>query len=440
MPRSNTSGTLSALKMSRNTTSESNNLLVARGNQLHQIILWITGFFGIGYGVLDFIQGNYDQTLMNISVTPIALISYWLYRTGFINASKIINLLGVTVIISLHSFIQTQATLVLAFFIPILLSTLIVFQGRDRNIGYILTTIIFFWMIFLLLSDTSIGNPLELSKEELKIEWLINLSGSAIVTIMEVVFILILNRSMQNELLEKTKILDENNQILQASIQTKDKLISIISHDIRGPVIMVNSGLGMIEWSDKLEDEDKAIFEELKKRSNATVSLINNLLVWTRSQTNQIKFKPHKLSTKEIKEIYSNFLDFSNYKNIDIKLNIPDQIEVWADANMLEIILRNLFSNAIKFTPSEGTIELGVIGKNNNVEFYIIDNGKGLSDEAKHKILQGNPHSTVGTDNEKGHGLGLQIVREFIQQHGSELVIHSELNKGSRFSFTLKHH
>jgi signal transduction histidine kinase len=399
--------------------------------------LWIVVFFGIGYSILDFLQGNYDQALMNICVTPIAGFCYWLFKKGFINASKIINLLGVTFIISLHSFIQTQATLVLAFFIPIFLSTLIVFQGRDRNIGYISTAIVFFWMIFLLLSDTTIGNPKDLTKAELRLEWLINLSGSAMVTIMQVVFILTLNRSMQNELLEKSKILDQNNQLLQTSLNAKDKLISIISHDIRGPVVMVNSGLSMIESSGKLDDEDLTIFEELKRRSNSTVALINNLLVWTRSQTDQIKFKPQLLNANELRNMYSNFIEFDNNKNINISLNIPDEIEVLADSNMLETILRNLFSNAIKFTPKKGFIELGITKSNDSFEFYITDNGIGMSAEMINNVFKGNSFTTLGVDKEKGHGLGLQIVSEFIEHHGSVLKIESEEGKGSKFYFSI---
>ena len=440
MPRSTVAGTLNALRKSRNTSSESNDLLVLRGNQLHIIILWIVGFFGIGYALLDYLQGNYDQTIMNLTVTPIAIGCYWLFRKGFIVASKIINLLGVTVIISLHSFIQTQATLVLAFFIPILLSILIVFQGREKKTGYILTGLVFIWMIFLLLSDVTINGHRELTKEELRIEWLINLSGSAVVTMMQVIFILILNRSMQNELLEKSQILDKNNQTLQESLQTKDKLISIISHDIRGPVIMVNSALSTIDWADKLDEEDKAIFEELKKRSQATVSLINNLLVWSRSQTEQIKYKPQILNSNDIRNIYKNFIDINNDKGISVNLVIPDQIDVWADATMLETILRNLFSNAIKFTPAEGAIELGITKNSNGYLFYVSDNGIGLSEVAKQKIIQGDPHTTSGTENEKGHGLGFQIVREFIAHHKSELKIEANEEKGTKFYLIISHH
>jgi signal transduction histidine kinase len=433
-------GTLKALKMSRKTSSESESLLVIRGNQFHQIMLWVTGFLGIGYGILDYAQGNFDQVIMNISITPIMAVCYWLFKKGFINLSKIFNLVAVTIIISLHSLIQTQATLVLSFFIPIFLSSLILFQGKDRFIGYVLTAIIFAWMVLLLITDVTIGNPISLTRQELKIEWLINLTGSSIVIIMEVIFILILNSSMQNELIEKSKNLDLNNQKLQASLLTKDKLISIISHDIRGPVVMVNSGLQMIELENKLNEEDNLIFEELKKRSNATVNLINNLLIWTRSQTNQIKYKPQNINQSELHEMFSRFIDFDNNKNIKINLSIPDKLDFHADVTMLETILRNLFSNAIKFTPEFGTIDLGAIKSINGTEFYVTDSGVGISDAVKSLIQNGNSYTSNGTNKESGNGLGLQIVREFIQQHNAELTIHSEENKGSRFSFVLVNH
>ena len=430
-------GTMNALKMSRKTSSEAESLLVIRGNQFHQIMLWVTGFFGIGYGILDYLQGNFDQMVMNLSVTPIMVLCYWLFKQGFDNLSKILNVIAVVIIISLHSFIQTQATLVLAFFIPIFLSALILFQGKDRVIGYVLTGLVFTWMVILLLTDISIGNPEVLTKKELKLEWLINLTGSSIVIIMEVIFLLMLNRSMQNELIEKSKNLDLNNQKLQASLRTKDKLISIISHDIRGPVVMINSGLNMLEGLDNLDDENKQIFDELKKRSNSTVSLINNLLVLSRSQTNQIKFSPTPIKSEKLKSIFQSISEFDSNKNISIELALDTSAKVTADPNMLEAILRNLFSNAVKFTPTDGKITIGCIKNSQGMEFFVENSGLGISEEVKKRILDGESFTLLGTEKEVGHGLGLQIVREFVMHHGSTLEIETQTSVSTRFYFTI---
>jgi signal transduction histidine kinase len=437
MPEETNLGTMNALKMSRKTSSESESLLVIRGNQFHQIMLWVTGSFGIGYGILDYLQGNLDQMAMNISVTPIMAACYWLFNKGFVNLSKILNLTAVAIIISLHSLIQTQATLVLAFFIPIFLSSLILFQGKDRFIGYIITAIVFVWMVVLLLTDVTIGNPISLSKQELKIEWLINLTGSSVVIIMEVIFLLMLNRSMQNELIEKSKNLDLNNQMLQASLSTKDKLISIISHDIRGPVVMINSGLNMLEGLDNLDNENKQIFDELKKRSNSTVSLINNLLIWSRSQTSQIKFSPTPIKSEKLKSIFESITEIDSNKNISIELAIDSSAEVTADANMLEAILRNLFSNAVKFTPTGGKITIGCKRSSEGVEFFVENSGLGISEDVKKRILEGESFSLLGTEKEIGHGLGLQIVREFVMHHGSTLEIESQTSVSTKFYFTI---
>ncbi len=430
-------GTINALKMARKTSSESENLLVIRGNQFHEIMLWVTGFLGIGYGILDYLQGNFDQMAMNISVTPIMAVCHWLFKKGFINLSKVFNLFAVTIIISLHSLIQTQATLVLAFFIPIFLSSLILFQGKDRFIGYVLTAIVFAWMVLLSVTDVTIGNPTSLSRQDLKIEWLINLTGASIVIIMEVIFILMLNRSMQNELIEKSKNLDLNNQMLQASLLTKDKLISIISHDLRGPVVMINSGLNMLEGLNNLDDENKLIFEELKKRSNSTVMLVNNLLIWSRSQTNQIKFSPVQIKPENLKSIILSISEIDSNKNLSIELKLNETAEVLADLNMLEAILRNLFSNAVKFTSSGGKITIGSNSNEKGIEFYVENSGLGISEDVKNRILQGESFTSLGTEKEAGHGLGLQIVREFISHHGSTLEIESKASIGTRFYFTI---
>jgi signal transduction histidine kinase len=291
--------------------------------------------------------------------------------------------------------------------------------------------------MFLLLSDATINGHRELTKEELRIEWLINLSGSAVVTMMQVIFILILNRSMQNELLEKSEILDKNNQILQASLRTKDKLISIISHDIRGPVVMINSGLNMLEDMHNLDDENKQIFDELKKRSNSTVSLINNLLVWSRSQTNQIKFSPTPIKSEKLKSMFEAITEIDSNKNISIELSINETAEVIADPNMLEAILRNLFSNAVKFTPSGGKITAGCKKTSMGMEFFVENSGLGISEDVKKRILEGESFTLLGTEKEIGHGLGLQIVREFVMHHGSTLEIESQTSVSTRFYFTI---
>ena len=430
-------GTMNALKMSRKTSSESESLLVIRGNQFHQIMLWVTGFFGIGYGILYYLQDNLDKMLMNLSLAPIMILCYWLFKQGAINLSKILNVITVVIIITLHSFIQTQATLVLAFFIPIFLSALILFQGKDRIIGYVLTGLVFTWMVILLLTDVSIGNPEVLTKKELKLEWLINLTGSSIVIIMEVIFLLMLNRSMQNELIEKSKNLDLNNQKLQASLRTKDKLISIISHDIRGPVVMINSGLNMLEGLNNVDNDNKQIFDELKKRSNSTVSLINNLLVWSRSQTNQIKFSPTRIDSEKLKSIFQSISEIDSNKNISIEIAVDTSAEVTADPNMLEAILRNLFSNAVKFTPKGGKITIGCKRNSEGVELFVENSGLGISEEVKKRILDGESFTLLGTEKEVGHGLGLQIVREFVMHHGSTLEIETQTSVSTRFYFTI---
>jgi signal transduction histidine kinase len=242
---------------------------------------------------------------------------------------------------------------------------------------------------------------------------------------------------MQNELIEKSKNLDLNNQKLQASLRTKDKLISIISHDIRGPVVMINSGLNMLEGLNNVDNDNKQIFDELKKRSNSTVSLINNLLVWSRSQTNQIKFSPTRIDSEKLKSIFQSISEIDSNKNISIEIAVDTSAEVTADPNMLEAILRNLFSNAVKFTPKGGKITIGCKRNSEGVELFVENSGLGISEEVKKRILDGESFTLLGTEKEVGHGLGLQIVREFVMHHGSTLEIETQTSVSTRFYFTI---
>jgi signal transduction histidine kinase len=275
-----------------------------------------------------------------------------------------------------------------------------------------------------------------MSREELKFEWAMNLSGAVLVICIEMIFVLLISKRIQDKLLNQSHVLNENNIILNATIQTRDKMISIMSHDVRSPLILIGSGIKMIEGYQH-DENTRTVLSELGRRADLALNMLDNLLLWSKTQSDQIYFTPVKIDFPEIRKMLSNMTSLQRSKNIDFEIRIPAGGSFHGDKNMIEFILRNLLSNAVKFTPEGGRIILQVEQLDGVVRFIVKDSGVGMDEESIYKILAGESFTKLGTSKEKGHGIGLTVVQDFIKKHGGMLKINSELGKGSEFSFEI---
>jgi len=222
---------------------------------------------------------------------------------------------------------------------------------------------------------------------------------------------------------------------------TKDKFFSIIAHDLKNPFITI-LGFSELLHTDyaELSDEERLFYiDEMKKSAEISHSLLQNLLLWSRSQTGHIEFNPQKLNFHNI--VHDN-IDLLNAtaerKQIQITHNIPDDIILFADEDMLNSILRNLLTNAFKFTEKGGKVEIIAVRKNGFIEIIVSDTGVGMSESVRKNLFKLDAtHSTSGTENEAGTGLGLILCKEFIEKNGGTISVESELGKGSKFIFSL---
>ena len=232
------------------------------------------------------------------------------------------------------------------------------------------------------------------------------------------------------------------NYELQKINSEKDKFFSIISHDLRGPF---NSFLGLTQiMSEKLPsltmEEIQQIANSMRTSATNLYRLLENLLQWSRMKQGLIPFLPNRVNLRDaVGESLRMILDPAASKGIEIEYKIPDDLMVLADSNMLLAILRNLVSNAIKFTGKGGRISISAkAGANNNVEISIKDTGIGMD---KHLIenlfVLDVSTSRKGTDGESSTGLGLIICKDFIEKQGGILKVESETGKGSIFRFTI---
>ncbi len=239
---------------------------------------------------------------------------------------------------------------------------------------------------------------------------------------------------IQKELIEKSR--DE----LKRTNATKDIFFSIIGHDLKNPLhsIIGFSDL-LLNPDDRIEEKTKLEFIRMIKESSISAySLLENLLNWSRSQSEKVQFKPVPVDLNEL--VHENFQIFTaSAESKNLRLIKPKKdYRVSADRNMLNAILRNLLSNAIKYTPKGGSVEISTSLIDDLVRIQIIDTGIGISKENQDKIFKLDSfYTSHGTEGEIGTGLGLIVCKDFIERHGSKIEIQSAPGKGSTFSFSL---
>ncbi|MBU8893343.1 MAG: PAS domain-containing sensor histidine kinase [Bacteroidales bacterium] len=231
-----------------------------------------------------------------------------------------------------------------------------------------------------------------------------------------------------------------NNELKDLN-KTKDKLFSIIAHDLRNPFCAIQGFTDLLNNNIRKYNIEKTIkfVEIINNSAKNAITLLNNLLDWAKSQTGQLDFNPRICNLNSvIQKVIDESKLQANIKNILINNFQSNTKEIYADLNMLEIILRNLISNAIKYTNEKGEIDIYSITMSDYIEITISDNGVGIDELHMSKLFNRDTCLvTEGTANEKGTGLGLLLCQDFVNKHGGEIRVESELNKGSNFKFTL---
>lgn len=235
--------------------------------------------------------------------------------------------------------------------------------------------------------------------------------------------------------------LKRNAEELRELVATREKFFSIIAHDLKSPFSTIFGFTDILiqEFGTMNQHEVTALLMKIASSSKQAYALLENLLIWANLQTHRITFQPAVMNLKEwLMETLPIIEGQATRKDIAITVQIPDGLRVVADHNMVDTIVRNLVSNAIKFTPRGGSIFVEALKHDGMVEVAIRDTGIGIPAVRRSQIFSlENKTSTPGTDKEKGTGLGLILCKEFVVKQGGEIRVESEEGKGSTFRFTL---
>ncbi len=244
-----------------------------------------------------------------------------------------------------------------------------------------------------------------------------------------------INKLLQDrhsEIVKAYKKLQEENEF-------KSRLFSIVSHDVRSPIIDLHNFISVLSMRDIPHETNDEILSGLSEKINDTINLVDNILMWTRDQIAGDKPRIDKINIGEqANDIAINFKSNLKNKGIILLNNIPDDLFLYTDSNTASLVFRNLISNAIKFTPKGGKITLSVKEDENNYIFTVSDTGEGIKEEDKDKILAPEINFTTdGLNGEKGNGLGLFLCKKFLKQCYGGIWFDSEKNKGTDFHFSL---
>ncbi|PKP34181.1 MAG: hypothetical protein CVU00_08000 [Bacteroidetes bacterium HGW-Bacteroidetes-17] len=253
-----------------------------------------------------------------------------------------------------------------------------------------------------------------------------------------------LNRQLEenyNRIAIQKEIIENKNNDLNLLNETKDKLFSIIAHDLTNPFNIIVGFSEQLESNyDNLDEKKrKHLVEEINRSSNQAFRLLKNLLTWTHSQTGIIEIDKELFNlTDFVNNSIDPYLSYADKKGISVFNKLPDELEFFTDKYTMSSIIGNLFMNAVKFTNYGGQINIWHTILDNNIEINISDTGVGIAPERLEDIFQiAKNKSTTGTNNEKGTGLGLIICKNFATKNGGDIKVQSKLGEGSTFTIII---
>jgi signal transduction histidine kinase len=251
-----------------------------------------------------------------------------------------------------------------------------------------------------------------------------------------------MNQGLEQRVLERTLELEGVNQELKELNLSKDKFLSVISHDLRNPLTaLLATSENLSRDAGKLQPERIKMFASIIHRtSHKILDQLNELVDWAKEQREKTNFSPQELQLRQcVNESLDLLRENAQQKEIMLENQVAEDLYIHADALMLRSILQNLVTNAIKYTPAGGdSVAVTAMANDGMIELCIRDRGVGMSAETREMLFgQVSTASLLGTSKEKGTGLGLLLVRDFVNMHGGTIRVESELNKGTCFLFTM---
>lgn len=242
----------------------------------------------------------------------------------------------------------------------------------------------------------------------------------------------------KHDIAEKAGKLEQQTKELIELNQVKNKLFSVIAHDLRMPMYALRNMFNNMQKQNVPAKEIKEMLPGIIHEMNYTTNLMENLLQWAKTQMKNSAAQPEVLDVQDMIDDVLRLLKLqAENKKIYLETKVIEPVYCFADRDMVNLVLRNLLSNAIKFTPEQGRVMVGAAERNNEVEIFVQDNGVGMTEENIQQLFSDVFYTTKGTHSESGTGLGLKLCKEFLEKNGGQISVQSVPGLGTTFSFTL---
>ena len=245
---------------------------------------------------------------------------------------------------------------------------------------------------------------------------------------------------LEREVHARTEEIRQKNSQLEEGNSVKDKLLSLISHDVRSPLIALQGVLDMQDMNSLSQRELQKLLERIGDRLHYTSDFLDNLLQWSRLQMSGEKFEPiaEPLAVHQMLVSATSLIRAEcERKGIRLVIDVPGDYQAFADRSMMQTVIRNLVSNAVKFTPTGGRIVVTAALQNNFVAIQVTDSGVGIAQKQMSTLFTLAGVTTAGTQEEKGTGIGLVICKEFVERNGGSIHATSTVGVGTTFEFTI---
>jgi len=383
-------------------------------------IIVITGIpINFTFTTINFLQGRYllmSLTLLLFIGSLFILIAH--QHRKFLAARLFINFFAIFFLSAEAILFRNGAEY---FLFANLIVTIIFYTGKGISISISLLTSIAFILIKIIINSSFYYDAVSFERVVFNTIWAI------LLCIVALQYFTFQQSSYQQQIEEKNKALETANN-------TKEKLFSVIAHDMRSPISLLKGSMDLLNKEYITPTEFKELSNYFTKQIDNLESNLNNLLIWSQSQLNGITVNARKVSARAIiEEVISLEKHYSSTKNIELINNSKSEM-VWIDPEHLKLTLRNLISNAIKFSYKNSSIIIDSSTNNTDMTISINDKGIGIQEEYVDGLFKNEfNRTTKGTDDEKGTGLGLKLCKEFMDKNNAEIWVSSQLKIGSTF-------
>lgn len=398
------------------------------------------------YAPYNLFAGLYVAAISAVLIAGFFYYQYYISRfRGKAYSNTIFALTGI-VIFSVNYFSNSGINGSTDLIWPTYLLLLLAISPYRQHILWVAVYIIAFMVVHVVEYQYPglVKHPFDLGKGE----FIDRITAFPMPVIATAIIIIFIRRSYDKERAaaeEKAATIEERNkqilqqkELLEQSNAEKNKLLSIISHDMRAPLTNIQGYLQLLNEME-IDGKDRIHLEkELLNVTDQTMEMLSNLLYWSRSQMEGVAVELAKMN---LEAILNKTLEIekalAERKRIALHYRIDTDITVVADANMMQLVVRNVVNNAIKFTPEGGRIDIYTEVLTDDCKIVVADNGTGIDKDKQAKLFYMTSASTYGTNNEKGVGLGLPLCKEFMERQGGHIALESSSEEGSVFYITI---